>query len=206
MAREDFSKYNQKWEQQVLDFDFWEKEKKAEEERQQQEADGLPHFPKPRNDNERLLEYQWQYKHGDKEAIVQIYDLSVQICRKFINAIGQINQHVKELSWSDKKIKAEDAATYIIERYIKIPDFSIKKNFPGYLYLRVLHELYYRREVDKIQTYVDISQFFKENTDAAQPELWTHVLFEKEGEKSKEEDREQRELKLYYMWKQKQKK
>ena len=196
--------------QQVLPFDFWEEEKKEAEEKQKQAAamllqaaDSLPHYPEPKNDNEKLLQWQWEFKHGDQKALIKIYNLSVQICRKFINAIGQQNPHVSELTWSDKKSKAEDAATYLIERYIKIPNFAITKNYPGYLFLRVLHELYYRRKADKIQRYIDIMQCFKESADAENPELWTHYFFE---ECEDEEDQEQKQIKQYYLWKRKQKK
>ena len=122
MVWEDFSKYNKKWEQQVLAFDFWEEEKKEAEKLQQEQRDGLPHFPSPRNDNEYLLECQWQYRHGDQSALARMYKRTRTLGMKFINVIGQTNRHVKSLSYGAKKIKAEDAATYMIEQYIKRPD------------------------------------------------------------------------------------
>lgn len=189
--------------QQVLPFDFWEEEKREAVERQQEQADNLPHFETPKNDNEYLLELQWQYKHGDKDALVKMYNHSRQVCLKFINAIGQKNRHVAELTWESKKIKAEDSATYLIERYIKLPDFAITKNFPGYLFLRVVHELYYMRKVDKIVNYVDIQKFFKEGTEGEITETRELVQFLIKEVPESEEDQEQRELKQFYLWKQK---
>ena len=217
MEWEDFSKYNQKWQQQVLGFDFWEEEKKQKAEKLQEQTDSLPHFPEPKNDNEYLLECQWQYRHGDQVALERMYKKTRTLGMKFINAIGQTNRHVKSLSYGAKKIKAEDAATYMIEQYIKRPDFEITKNFPGYLFLRIAHELYYRRKVDKVVDFVDLQKFLKEGYDDKDDELISQreddcllgtrdiIQYEYQEEAESEEDQEQREAKAYYMWKQKQK-
>ncbi len=216
-AWEDFSKYNQKWQQQVLGFDFWEEEKKQELEKLQDQNERLPHFPTPKNDNEYLLECQWEYRHGDQTALVRMYKRAKTISHKFINAIGRQNRHVMSLPYDTKKIKAEDAATYMIEQYIKRPDFAITKNFPGYLFLRVAHELYYMRKVDKVVDFVDLQKFLKEGTDDKDDELISQseddcllgtrevIQYEYQEEKESEEDQEQREAKAFYMWKQKQK-
>ncbi len=215
-AWEDFSKYNQEWKQQVLGFDFWEEEKKQEAERLQDQNASLPHFSVPKNDNEFLLECQWQYKHGDESALVRIYKRSKTLSLKFINAIGQKNKHVRVLSWDTKKIKAEDAATYIIEQYMKRADFAVVKNFPGYLFLRVVHELYYMRKVDHLVDFVDLQKFFKEGQDDNLDELISQsesecllqereiVHYKMKEEAESEEDQEQREAKAFYMWKKKQ--
>lgn len=203
--------------QQVLPFDFWETEKQEAEKRQQEQTNSLPHFPDPKNDNEYLLECQWQYRHGDQAALDRMYKKSKTLGMKFINAIGQKNRHVSSLSYVAKKIKAEDAATYMIEQYIKRQDFSIKKNFPGYLFLRIAHELYYRRKVDKVVDFVDLQKFLKEGYDDKDDELISQredecllgtrdiIQYEYQEEAESEEDQEQREAKAYYMWKQKQK-
>lgn len=213
---EDFSKYDQKWQQQVLGFDFWEEEKKQEAEKLQDQKEKLPHFPEPKNDNEYLLECQWQYRHGDQEALDRMYKRAKTLGLKFINAIGQSNSHVAALAYEAKKIKAEDAATYMIEQYIKRPNFEINKNFPGYLFLRIAHELYYRREVDKIVDFVDLQKFLKEGYDDKDDELISQredecllgtrdvIKYKYQEEAESEEDQEQRELKAFYMWKKKQ--
>ena len=217
MAWEDFSKYDQKWEQQVLGFDFWEEEKKEAAKRHQEQRDSLPHFTNPTNDNEYLLECQWQYRHGDKEGLVRMYNRARTLGLKFINAIGQKNRHVRTMAYDAKKIKAEDAATYMIEQYIKRPDFVITKNFPGYLFLRIAHELYYMRKVDKVVDFVDLQKFLKEGYEDKDDELISQreddcllgtrdvIQYEYQEEKETEEDQEQREAKAFYMWKQKQK-
>ena len=208
----------QKWlqaKQQVLPFDFWEEEKKEAAKRQQEQKEGLPHFLEPRNDNEYLLECQWQYKHGDKSALDRMYKRSTVICLRFINAIGQKNQHVRRYTYEEKKLKAEDAATYIIEQYIKRPEFVITKNYPGYLFLRITHEIYYQREVDKIVDFVDLQKFLREGYNDKEDDMapgtdTEYLLGEREvihyeyaQEAESEEDQEQREAKAFYMWKQK---
>lgn len=214
---EDFSQYDQKWKQQVLGFDFWEEEKKQEAEKLQDQKEKLPHFPEPKNDNEYLLECQWQYRHGDDAALVKMYKRARTLGLKFINAIGQSNSHVAALTYEAKKIKAEDAATYMIEQYIKRPNFEINKNFPGYLFLRIAHELYYRRKVDKVVDFVDLQKFLKEGYDDKDDELISQredecllgtrdiIQYEYQEKAESEEDQEQREAKAFYMWKQKQK-
>lgn len=203
--------------QQVLPFDFWEEEKKAAAERSQQQRKNLPHFPDPKNDNEYLLECQWQYRHGDCTALVRMYKRARTISMKFINALGQANRHIGTMPYGTRKIKAEDAATYMVEQFIKRPDFAIKKNFPGYLFLRVEHELYYRRKVDKVVDFVDLQKFIKEGNDDEESGMFVQredncllgtqdiIQYEYQEEAESEEDQEQREAKAFYMWKQKQK-
>lgn len=101
-----------------------------------------PHYDQPQNDNERLLKYQWEYKNGDKSALNAMYQLCYKIALKFINAMAQKNRHIADLCRSDKEEKAHNAATYIVEQYLKRPDFAIKNSMTGYLYKRVQFELY----------------------------------------------------------------
>lgn len=123
----------------------------------------LPHFQEPANDNERLLEFQYQYRHGNELALKQMYDLSAEICLKYVHKEAQSHRPLRELSFSQKQEKAHDAAMYVVERLLKLKDWAIYKSFTGYLYLRVQHELYYQREVDKIVDFVDLDEFYKEN-------------------------------------------
>lgn len=131
----------------------------------------FPHYESPRNDNERLLELQFQYRNENKPAaLVQLLELAETIALKMINKETRRNRHIKGLAIWQRKEKAHDAAIYFFEQYSKKPAFCIKKNFPGYIFLRVQHELYYRRECDKIVDFVDLEEFFKLGTDD-EPEL-----------------------------------
>ena len=119
----------------------------------------LPHYDLPQNDNERLLNYQWEYKNGDQNALNSMYTLGYKIALKYINANARKNRHIGELSHSDKEEKAHNAITYIIARYLRVKDFAITESFTGYLFLRIKHELFYQRKVDKIVDFVDMETF-----------------------------------------------
>lgn len=122
-----------------LEFDFGE----LPNEEAEKPKPALPHFDNPKCDNERLLNYQWEYKeYGDKSALNAMYQLGYKIALKFINAKAQKNRHIADLCRSDKEEKAHNAATYIVEQYLKRPDFVIKNSMTGYLYKRVQYELY----------------------------------------------------------------
>lgn len=149
--------------QLLLPFDEFriEKEKKEVE---------LPFFENPRSDNERLLQFQYEFRHGDKNALDKMYRLGFEIAMKFINTQAKRNSYIRSLGFDEKVEKANDATTYIIEQYLKRPDFSILKNWPGYLFLRVQHELYYQREVDKAVEFIDLEDM--QNCEDTGEELW----------------------------------
>jgi hypothetical protein len=135
--------------QLLLPFDEFQVEEKKE-------VVELPSFSDPCTDNERLLQFQYEFRHGDANALQKMYTLGFRISMKFINAEAKRNRHIRHLSTDEKMEKANDATTYIIEQYLKREDFAILKNWPGYLFLRIQHELYYRRKVDEIVDFIDM--------------------------------------------------
>ena len=137
-----------------LEFDFVDLPKEAEKTKP-----ALPHYDQPQNDNERLLNYQWEYKNGDQNALNSMYTLGYKIALKYISTKAQKNRHIAELCRSDKEERAHNAITYIIARYLRDKDFVIIRSFTGYIYLRIQHELYYYRKVDKIVSFVDMETF-----------------------------------------------
>ena len=111
----------------------------------------LPYFSEPRNDNERLLNYQYEYRNGKADALGQMYELLFTIAYKSINK----SKRGRDFCASDRKTKAQDAATYVIEQYITRPSFVITESVTGYLYTRVNRELNYARECDKMLAFTD---------------------------------------------------
>ena len=112
-------------------------------------ANTLPYFPEPTCDNERLLNFQHDYRvNGNARALNAMYELGFKIALKYINAKANGNAHVAQLSGDEKAEKAHNAITYVIARFLKKKNFVIKESFTAYIYLRVLHELFYRRKVD----------------------------------------------------------
>ncbi|WP_147613037.1 hypothetical protein [Treponema pectinovorum] len=132
-----------------LEFKFYELQKKEQT---------LPYFEKPKDENEILLNLQREYKNGNKEALNKMYELGLKIAKKYIGSKAKINKFIARLSNEEREEKAHNAITYIIERYLKKKDFVITKSFTAYLYLRILHELFYKRKVDKIVDFVDLDE------------------------------------------------
>lgn len=144
-----------------MEFDFDELPK-AEETKEEREKPVLPHFDTPASDNEKLLNYQYAYREqNDARALNQMYTLGYRIALKFINAKAKKNKHIAALCMNDREEKAHNAITYIIEQYIKRADFAINDSFTAYLYLRIQHELFYQRKVDKIVSFVDTETLYR---------------------------------------------
>ena len=139
----------EEWVQQWLPFDFVIKE-------QEEKACKNPkHYEKPKTDNQWLMEYQYRFRNGNERALLDFHALLKEIGLKFINRIAQKNPKVKQLCLYDKETKADDAAMYMVEKLLKEPTFIFEKNIPGYLYLRILHELYYITKADKLVGFYD---------------------------------------------------
>lgn len=135
-----------------LEFDFDELPEETEEPKP-----ALPRFDAPKCDNERLLNLQYAYRmDGDEGALGEMYALGKKIALKYISAKSSGNRHVAELGAEEKEEKAHNAITYIIARYLRVSDFWIAESFTSYLYLRVQHELFYRRKADEIVRFVDM--------------------------------------------------
>ena len=120
----------------------------------------LPYYPAPKNDNEKLLNWQYEYRiKGDEKALNKMYRLGKIIALRYINTVAKKNKAVAKLAQCDKEEKAHNAITYIIARYLRVKDFVIMESFTSYLYLRIKHELFYQRKVDKIVDFVDMETF-----------------------------------------------
>ena len=116
----------------------------------------LPYYPEPKNDNEKLLNWQYEYRiKGDEKALNKMYRLGEIIALRYINTVAKKNKAVAKMAQCDKEEKAHNAIVYIIARYLRVKDFAITNSFTGYLFLRIKHELFYRRKVDKIVDFVD---------------------------------------------------
>lgn len=164
-----------------LPFDFV-KEEKDKDQREQdqkqreiQEAIAqLPYFPEPKNDHEKLFNLQYEYKHGRQAALGEMYELTVEVCYKILHHLCK-NTKIKTIRWLpyvDRQIKAQDAATYFIEQYLKRPDFMRHRSILSYLFSRVAKELYYTRKVDKIVEFVDFDTMIEEDEDYGNPDDW----------------------------------
>lgn len=110
------------------------------------------------SDEQQLSSLQSRLKNGDAQAMAEMYEKLVTIAYKTINNRSNSNARIKALSADERKQKAHDAATYIIEQYLKRPAFVITNSITGYLYTRIQWELYgkdhqYKR--DQMVVYTD---------------------------------------------------
>ena len=102
----------------------------------------LPYYDTPTNDNQRLLNLQLKYKLNGGAYLGDMYKLLFEIAYKNINKLSEQSQKIKNMDAAERMEKAHNAASYIVEQYLKRPDFVIKKSMTGYLFKRVQFELY----------------------------------------------------------------
>ena len=112
----------------------------------------LPYYDTPTNDNQRLLNLQLKYKVNGGKYLGEMYKMLYEIAYKNINKLSEQSQKIKNMDAAERMEKAHNAATYIVEQYLKRPDFAIKNSMTGYLYKRVQYELYgkNKRHCDKM--------------------------------------------------------
>ena len=102
----------------------------------------LPYYDTPTNDNQRLLNLQLKYKLNGGAYLGDMYKLLFEIAYKNINKLSEQSQKIKNMDAAERMEKAHNAASYIVEQYLKRPDFVIKNSMTGYLFKRVQFELY----------------------------------------------------------------
>ena len=109
------------------------------------------------SDDQQLFNLQSRLKNGDAQAMAEMYEKLVTIAYKTINSRSRSNAKIKALSADERKQKAHDAATYIIEQYLKRPAFEITNSITGYLYTRIKWELFgaHQNKRDQMVVYTD---------------------------------------------------
>ena len=112
----------------------------------------LPYYDTPTNDNQRLLNLQLKYKLNGGAYLGDMYKLLFEIAYKNINKLSEQSQKIKNMDAAERMEKAHNAASYIVEQYLKRPDFVITDSITGYLYTRINWELYGKntRHCDKM--------------------------------------------------------
>ena len=111
-------------------------------------------------DNDELFKMQAKIKNGDTAQLSTMYKKLFEIAYKTINAASAKNEKIAGMTAAERQAKAHDAATYIIEQYLKRPEFRITKSMTGYLYRRINYELYgrFNRNCDKLLIFTDFSK------------------------------------------------
>ena len=94
------------------------------------------------SDDQQLFNFQFEFKKGNAQALAGMYKKLYEVAYKIINNRSRTNGRIAALSADERKQKAHDAATYIVEQYLKRPGFAIQNSMTGYLFKRVQFELY----------------------------------------------------------------
>lgn len=132
--------------QYFLDFDFFEQEKQEEK----KEIDSLPFFEKPENDNQRLMNLQYEYYHGRTEKLEEMFLLLLEIAGKIISKETKEKKLI--FSAEHKEEFAVDSASLVIEQILK-NNLKIKASWIAYLYLQVKKTMYSRTKAEKLEDY-----------------------------------------------------
>lgn len=129
-----------------LDFDFFEQEKKSE----QKEIDSLPFFCNVENDNQRLMNMQYEYYHGQTEIMDRMFMLMLKIAKKIINK--EAKEKKLFFSAENKNELAIDSASLVIEQILK-NRLKIRTSFIAYLYLQVKKTMYSKTKAKRLEDY-----------------------------------------------------
>lgn len=132
--------------QYFLDFDFFEQEKQEEK----KEIDRLPFFEKPENDNQRLMNLQYEYYHGRTEKLDEIFLILLGIARKIISKETKEKKLI--FSMDHKEELAVDSVSLVIEQILK-NKLKIKASWLAYLYLQVKKTMYSRTKAERLKDY-----------------------------------------------------
>lgn len=113
----------------------------------------LPYFEAPQNDNERLLNYQYDFLvNGSQEAWRNLWELtSATAGRMLAHGCKQRNIHFSKEQWEDKRA---EAVMYLLRRYRTRPGYRIEADFPLHIWYAVKHVLDYKRKCDGLVDFV----------------------------------------------------
>ena len=122
----------------------------------------LLRFPDPKNDNERLLNYQYEWLvHQDAKAWEGLWILSRQIARRMILTLAKKKGFSMDpLTLEDK---ADDAIIYILRRYQR--GWYVRKAYHKAIKEGVIHAIWHRTKAQKNEVLMDdetISRLTKE--------------------------------------------
>ena len=136
--------------QLLFDFDFFRLEREQKEKAEEEAIARLKHFEHPVNQKERLFNLQYDFYHGHKEAINDIFMELQEIASKLIRKemkerkIKFTREHIDEV--------ATDSTVLMIEQIIK-NKLKITNSFVAYLYLQVRKVLYNRTKGELLEDY-----------------------------------------------------
>lgn len=144
-----------------LEFGFME-ELREKEQKERAEKRILPYFMHPRDDNQRLLNYQHDWlEKGDTGAWSRLWTLSRRVARRMIRAQARRKGFV--LDRLDEDDRVETAVCYVLRRYQD--GWYVKKAYLKAIKEGVVHALWYRTKADECVDSVSDEQLAQVRTE-----------------------------------------
>lgn len=127
----------------------------------------LLRFPDPKNDNEKLLNYQYEWLvHKDAKAWEALWILSRQIARRMILTLAKKKGFVLDpLTLEDK---TDDAIIYILRRYQR--GWYVRKAYHKAIKEGVIHAIWHRTKAQKNEVLMDDEQMARLVKETETPE------------------------------------
>lgn len=140
-----------------------ERQKKAQREKEKHENEVLkayeemviPYFPNPKNDNEMLFNYQYDFiKNGNSEAWGKLLLLAFDVTK---NLLWQWLRDHRDVFLDDiaQDEKTSEAVEYVLRRYKKNVGWCVRKNYIGALKGGVLHVMRYSTMITRMTSYLE---------------------------------------------------
>lgn len=82
-----------------------------------------------------------------------------------INGFSRTNRDIKKLTMEERKEKAHEAATYMVEQLLTRPRFQFAPTPTSYLFSQCFKKCVYKNKETEMQDFVDFDKFFKVGTD-----------------------------------------
>jgi len=148
MVTEDQSSESDMQEDGQLEFSFMEDMREAA---RQRVKDSLVHYDNPQNDNQRLLNCQYEWiRNGDKDAEGKLWMLARKVALRMVR-----KEEKKRGCFFDhptRQDKAADAVFYVLRRYSK--NWFVRHSFLDALWHGVKHALDYRTKAEEMVDFV----------------------------------------------------
>lgn len=125
-----------------------EKHKQAVQKARREMLLELPYFPNPKDDNEMLFNYQYDFLvNKNPEAWQKLMTLSYKVIQRII--WGLLKQKKIVLDEEEQMEKASIAIEYVLRRYDKNIGYRVNNNFILFLKDGVKHAIKYKTKLEQ---------------------------------------------------------
>lgn len=114
----------------------------------------LPYYQNPKNDAERLMNYQFDYiKNGSEQAWGELITLSFKVTKRLV--WKWMKSHKLRLDDIEQDEKTSIAVEYVLRRYKTRIGYCVTKNFITTLEKGVEHAMLYKTKMDVETDYIE---------------------------------------------------